>query len=161
MYGRIVTGRHVLFGMVAFFTVVLAANGVFVFLALNTWTGLSAENPYQRGIDYNEILDAAARQRALGWTGALSFALTRDGRGRLSLVVTDRQGTPVGNLAVKADIRRPTTADFDQAVTLTPSGAGAYEAELELPLRGQWDVHAVGEALDGRRFEIEDRIWLK
>jgi len=157
MHARTVTGRHVLYGVVAFFAVVLAANGTFIFFALSTWTGLSTENAYQRGIDYNEILDAAARQRALGWTGALSF----DGRGRLSLVVTDRQGTPVDNLAVRVDIRRPTNEDFDQVVALVPSGAGAYEATLELPLLGQWDVRAVGETPDGRRFEIEGRIWLK
>ena len=160
MSERVVTGRHVLFGVLAFFAVVLAANGTFIFLALDTWTGLSTENPYQRGIEYNDVLDAAARQRALGWTGVVSFVPSRDGRGRLSLIVTDRRGAPVENLTVTADIRRPTNEGFDQAVALAPSGAGTYVVELELPLPGQWDVHALGEARDGRRFEIEDRIWL-
>lgn len=157
MQARTVTGRHVLYAVLAFFAVVLAANGTFIFLALSTWTGLSTENAYQRGIDYNEVLDAAARQRALGWTGALKF----DGRGRLSLIVADRQGKPVDKLTVRADIRRPTNENFDRAVTLARSGAGTYSVELELPLRGQWDVRAIGEAQDGRRFEIEDRIWRK
>jgi nitrogen fixation protein FixH len=161
MHVRTLTGRHVLYWILGFFAVVLAANGTFVYLALSTWTGLSTENAYQRGIDYNDVLDTAARQRALGWTGALSFAPAGDGRVRLSLAVTDRRGMPVDNLEVAADIRRPTNEDFDQAAVLAPGGAGVYEAELELPLRGQWDVRAIGEAQDGRRFEIEERIWLK
>lgn len=156
MQVRKLTGRHVLFAMLAFFGVIIAVNSTFIYLALTTWTGLSTENAYQRGVDYNDVLDAAARQRALGWTGVVSY-----GEGRLSLTVTDRQGFPVDNLTFKVDIRRPTNADFDRTLDLAFSGAGTYEAELTLPLLGQWDARAIGETPDGQRFEIVERLWLK
>ena len=61
--GRRITGRQVLFGILGFFGVVFAANGAFIFFALDSFTGLATDSPYQRGIEYNQTLAAAAEQR--------------------------------------------------------------------------------------------------
>ncbi|MFQ5774363.1 MAG: FixH family protein [Kiloniellaceae bacterium] len=158
---RTLTGRHVLIAVLAFFGVVIAANAVFVVLALDTWTGLSTENAYQRGLAYNETLRAAAAQRALGWRADLSVRATGAGRDRLEVAFTDRRGAPIESLAVTVRLRRPTHEGFDRDVALARAGPGRYAADLELPLRGQWDVRLSARSRYGKRFEFEDRIWLK
>jgi nitrogen fixation protein FixH len=155
-----VTGRHVLIGMLVFFGIVLVANGAFIFLALDSWTGLSTEDAYRKGVAYNETLDAAEAQKALGWRADLAFE-AEDGGGLLQVAFEDARGDPVAGLTVTAAIRRPTHEGFDREVTLEPFDAGRYAARIELPLSGQWDVSLIARARDGARYEIEERIWLK
>ncbi len=66
--GATLTGRHVLIGFISFFAVVFAANGVILYEALATRTGIVAEEPYIKGLKYNQRIDAEAQQAALGWT---------------------------------------------------------------------------------------------
>ena len=161
MAGRKITGRHVLYGMLAFFGVVVAANAAFIFLALDSWSGLVADSPYQRGIAYNQTLADAADQRALGWTGAIAFTPESDGKGRLEMTLRDRRGAPLDDLRVAGQVRRPTHEGFDRDVVLARRGPGLYGVELALPLRGQWDVRLTAESRTGKRFRMDQRIWLK
>ena len=161
MRERRITGRHVLFALLAFFGVVITTNTVFVILALDSWTGVSTQDAYQRGLAYNEVLRAAATQRDLGWTGEVEFESLRDGRGRLEATFADRNGNPVEHLTVRGVVRRPTHEGHDREIALDRSGSGRYTADLTLPLRGQWDVRLHAQGRDGKRFVIEDRIWLK
>ena len=43
---RRITGRMVLVGLLTFFGVVFAVNGVFVYFALDSWPGLTTEAAY-------------------------------------------------------------------------------------------------------------------
>jgi nitrogen fixation protein FixH len=159
--GRRITGRHVLYGILGFFGVVFAANGAFVFLALESFTGLATDSPYQRGIEYNQTLAAAAEQRALGWRGAIDFTATGESGGRLQMTLRDRHGAPIEDLQVSGQVRRPTSEGFDQDVTLARRGPGLYAVDLALPLHGQWDVSLTAESRSGKRFRLDQRIWLK
>lgn len=161
MADRTITGRHVLIAVLAFFGVVIAANAAFVVLALDSWTGLSAENAYQRGLAYNDTLRSAAAQRELGWTARLAFTQLGPAQGRIEVGFADRRGAPIEYLSVAGRVRRPTHDGFDRDIVLERSGAGRYAAHLELPLSGQWDVQVEAVSSGGARFRIEDRIWLK
>ena len=132
-----------------------------VVLALDTWTGVSTDDAYRRGLAYNEVLDAAEAQQELGWTGAVTFEPLGESRGRLAATFTDRNGNALDHLTVRADVLRPTHEGHDLEVALNRTGPGRYDAEVTLPLRGQWDVRLHAEARGGHRFVIEDRIWLK
>ena len=60
-----ITGRMVFFGLVAFFGLIAAVNGVFMFYALDTFPGLTTEDSYKKGIVYNRTLDDAEARRRL------------------------------------------------------------------------------------------------
>ena len=66
--------RWIPYAFVAFFGVVLLANGTMIGLAFATWTGLETEGAYQKGLAYNRVLDRARAQAALGWRVDLAFA---------------------------------------------------------------------------------------
>lgn len=158
---RVITGRHVLIAVLAFFAVVIAANGAFVFLALNTFTGVSTEDAYQRGLAYNETLRAAADQRALGWRAAVEGTVPAEGRARVAVTLSDRAGRPLEHLAVTGVLRRPTQDGFDRALELARVGPGRYAVEVALPLAGQWHLALEAVSREGQHFRIEERLWLK
>lgn len=140
-------GYHV-FGLIcAFFLVVFSVNGVMVFLALDSWSGLSTDDPYQRGLRYNTTLEAMAQRDALGWQESFHFAPAPSGsdaegksRGRITLEMRDRDGNLLEGLIVAGQIRRPTNEGFDQPVKLEAVGAGRYVTNVAFPLKGNWLV---------------------
>ncbi len=128
---------------VGFFIAVFAANGAMVYLAFSSWTGISTEDAYRRGIAYNRVLADAKAHEALGWRLEIRFASEGTLRGQLRATLVDRTGAPLSGAALTARLVRPTHEGYDQTVTLAPAAdAGRYEAEVAFPLPGQWEVRA-------------------
>jgi len=146
-------GRKVLAWLLGFFAVVMVANGAFLFFALRTHPGIESADAYRRGLDYNRIIAAAERQRALGWTGAVAYEA-----GTLRATVADAAGRPVTGLAVAATFRRPVVQGKDVTTGLAETPDGAYAAAVALPLKGQWDAIVEARRRDGARFAFERRI---
>jgi nitrogen fixation protein FixH len=142
---------------VAFFGVVFAVNGVMVYFAATTFTGVDERALYKRGTSYNAILAAARDQAALGWTVDLQHAPIAASVGRLRLAVADSLGQPVSGADVTARIRRPTDASLDFAATMDADGAGGYVAEVAWPAAGLWDVKVTVHA-EGRSFQLDERL---
>jgi nitrogen fixation protein FixH len=69
---------------------VVAVNGVLVFAAVDTFTGVTVGKSYDKGRAYNHVLEEAARQDALGWQPQAALE-----GGALRLTVRDRAGQPV------------------------------------------------------------------
>ena len=156
-----VTGRHVLMMMLGFFGVIFAVNGVFAFLAIDTFTGLETEQAYLKGLDYNRTLTAAAEQRARGWQVNLTEDTSPEGRRRFVLHYAGKEGRPLYGLEVTLELRRPSHADFDQRVTLTEVGDGRYAAELDLPALGQWKARVEARRDGEVLHQLDQRLWLK
>lgn len=126
---------------VGLFLVVLAVNGVMVWVAIGTFTGVVDPQYYRTGLEYNRLLEEAERERALGWAVDVAADVAADGHGRLVVRVRDREGRPVEGAEVVARFLRPTSEGHDFGLTLGPRGEGTYAAAFVLPLFGQWDVH--------------------
>jgi len=47
---------------VAFFVVIAIFDGIFVYLATSTHSGVVTENAYQKGLNYNQYIDAYNQQ---------------------------------------------------------------------------------------------------
>lgn len=161
MAERHLTGRHVLAILVGFFGVVFLVNGAFVYLALESWTGLESPHAFTEGLHYNRVLEDAERQRALGWDAMLSFDPVAPHTVAARVEIHDRDGVPVDGLTVTLGMRRPASDRFDRVVDLPASGRGAYDAEVAFPLAGNWDLHVT--ALEGgeQRYVVVERLWVK
>jgi len=122
--GREWTGRGVFLTLAAFFGVVFAVNIFFVVTAVRTYTGVVAQEPYRKGLAYNQRIDADAQQAQLGWTAALTA--DKGGCTRLDLVAAD--GRPVSGLTVTGTLSRPSTAAFDRPLTYIETAPGRYES---------------------------------
>jgi nitrogen fixation protein FixH len=152
------TGWHVLAGFIAFFGVIFAVNGYFLYSALSTHTGIVANEPYRKGLAYNERIAFEARQQALGWSEVITAA--RDGR----IVIDLRRagGERVANVVVAGSIGRPSTAGFDRKLTFTQQD-GAYVADAGPLPEGNWVVDAAVRAAPDQEpiYRLRKRLWLK
>jgi len=123
---------------VAFFGVIFLANGIFVYLALDSWTGLTSENAYEEGRTYDQQIAAGEAAENLGWRADVEYRPT-DG-GYLEARLVDRTGAPLDGLEVTVEVGRPTHDDEDRGLGLEPRGGGRYVAPVALGA-GQWAVH--------------------
>ena len=121
------------------FVVILAANGIMVFFAFDSFTGVSTDDSYRRGLGFNKQLEAQERATALAWQVAARFDRNTEG-GRLTLALRDKAGRPLSSATVRAEFRRPIEPGLDFTVALTPRGDGRYDAPVHAPRRGQWQV---------------------
>lgn len=155
-----ITGYHVLFAMLAFFAVIIAVNGSFVFLALDSWTGLSAENSYKRGVSYNRVLERAAAQKALGWTVTSKVTPLANNSADVEFSVLKDQGAVTG-LEVEAWFRHPVQEGFDRKIALTEQNGGTYSGQIDLPSSGNWRLRITTHSADGTRYRLDKDLWLK
>jgi nitrogen fixation protein FixH len=152
--------RWIPWAFVGFFVIVFAVNGAMVWFALSSWTGLEADNSYERGLIYNRAIEAEREQAALGWQAGFRFEQTGGRRGTLELSLKGRNGALLQGAKVDAELVRPTRAGYDFDLALAEKEPGRYLAELELPLPGQWEVRLAARA-GGEIYRLSPRIYLK
>ncbi len=124
-----IKGWHVLAGFIAFFGLIIAVNAVFVIQATRSFPGESFERPYERGVRYNEKLQARRRADAEGWQASF----TRDDDFVVSIV--NAQG-PVDGLEVDLVFKWAGQPDGDKKLRLTGIGDGQYQAGAPFTLKG-------------------------
>jgi nitrogen fixation protein FixH len=149
--------RYLPYLFFVFFGVVFFANGMLVYAAMSSWTGLNGEKHYIRGLAHNRTLEAVAAQRARGWTGSLALEPGADDDSVLRFRLTDKAEVGVVGASVTARFMRPTHVGNDFTVRLQDLGGGRYVARAEVPLAGQWDVDVVAEHSKGR-FQVTHRV---
>lgn len=158
---RKLTGRTVLFGFLAFFGVIFVANGIFLWFATDSWSGLSTKDAYRKGIEFNESLARADAQQELGWTFETEYASLGKGTGRLVFALRSAEGRPVRDREVSATFRRPVAEGLDFAAPLRGDSTGRYMVDIEPPVPGQWDVSIEVSRPGELPYLVETRIWSK
>lgn len=152
-------GVHVLSAFLAFFGMIFLVNGTMIYSALRTHTGLVANEPYRKGLHYNDRIAASDRQALLDWADAVT--LGRDGR--LAVRMTAAGGRPVPSLAMRAVVGRPATNREDRAIELKETEPGVYAATLGVLDAGGWLVSLEARADRSAAepiFQARRRLWL-
>jgi nitrogen fixation protein FixH len=141
-----------------FFGAIFVMNGALIYEALSTNSGLVANEPYRKGLHYNERIAADERQAGLGWTDKLD--VRRDGG--VALVLTDSAGQPVTGLKVETVLGRPATNREDMRLALSEVAPGRYEAHAAPLAAGSWlvalDVRS-GAGTGDPIYRLRRRLW--
>ncbi len=153
-------GWYIPWLFVAFFGLVFTANGVMVYIATSTYTGLETENHFIKGIKYNDSLDGARAQSERGWRVDLGFERTEPQKGIVAVTLHDKHGNLLKDSTVTVRFIRPTMQGHDVELELPYLGEGRYAMPVELPLPGQWDMrltiaHATGDYQDQQRIHVK------
>lgn len=141
-----ITGKKVLLWMVAFFGVIIGANASLTYFALNTWPGLTTEDAYKKGLAYNQTLDAAARQSAMGWVSTVDIQPGIGTDETITINLTGAGETPLPGLVVTAKLERAVGTPGTQIITLNETAPGKYTGTFKSPAEGRWiaEINAVG-----------------
>lgn len=127
--------RFIPYYFVIFFVALAGLLFWFVDIAVKTNTGVITENAYNKGLAYNKIISAADEQEKLGWKGEINLNARR-----ISFKLTDKSNNPISNAHVTAFFLRPTSSGHDKQIDLVPDYNGNYTADIDLELKGLWDV---------------------
>ena len=76
------SSRWIPWALCSIFAAFLLANGIMIYFAVASWTGVGTENAYERGLAYNQTLDAVRAQEALGWQVEAELQPLGDGEAR-------------------------------------------------------------------------------
>jgi nitrogen fixation protein FixH len=148
------SGRKFLAILIAAFVVVGAVNGLMIWYALSTWSGLVSDSAFQEGLGFDRVLAESRAEAALGWRADIGF----EREGKLTVTLADASAKPLAGMQISASFLRPTREGFDSKATLTEAAPGRYEAIVHLPLPGQWDIRVTVKADGQVRFHAERRI---
>ncbi|MEA1651031.1 FixH family protein [Nitrospirillum sp. BR 11164] len=124
--------------------VVIVVNSILIYYAMHSWTGIVTAKPYERGIEYNKVLEAQAQQDALGWVFDADIEPWGDSN-ILTVRITARDGAALDGMALTGRLVRPIDIMPDVPLTFTAAGNGRYTASVVLPKHGQWDLKLKAE----------------
>ncbi|MFZ1989234.1 MAG: FixH family protein [Alphaproteobacteria bacterium] len=152
------TGRHVLMMLVAFFGIVFAVNGAFIYYALKTHPGDDVQDAYVAGVEYNRELAEKREQQKLGWQASLSVkADARNGQ-FIEVAFADAKGEPLLGLKVNAMLRSPVVASLDRPLKFVSAGLGIFRADVNEPRAAQWDLIIEARNDTGEVFRLRHRL---
>ena len=157
---RILTGRHVLLWLVAFFGIVFAVNGVLVQAAISTFGGVETLSSYKAGLQFEQEAGLVQRQDALHWQ--VRGTLTRDRAGAvvLDLTARDAQGRPLSGLTADARLVHPADDRLDHVMAVRPLAAGVFHGSAEAR-PGQWELIVDLYRGDRRVFRSRSHVSLR
>ncbi len=162
---RELRGWHVLLMFLAFFAVMFAVNGVFLYSAVTSFPGEDVRKSYLQGLSYGDTLAQRAAQAELGWTAAIGLA-----DGAVVLRIDDHAGRrAAGSLVVTGEVRRAVTAAGDADLAFTAIGGGEYRAPVRALETGEWivrvsaweDRHAAADPEAQPLFEARKTLYIR
>ncbi len=136
-------------------------NGVLVYFALSTESGVVTTHAFQKAQHFNARLARKSAQAKLNWTPTLTHrSLARPEKPhaqslRLRFAMPNAQG--VNNLNIEALAVRPVQEGYDRTLSFAPQGDGVYLAVADFPLPGVWDIHITARRTN-EIFKLKKRI---
>ena len=142
---------------VAGFVLVVAVNGLMMWLAIASFSGLYSDHARDHGVTYNRVIAEQKARDALGWKITTSW---QPGTQHLEILLTGADGSPLAGARVSAELVRPAERHVPLDVDLADLGGGRFGAKIELPMRGSWDLDIAVES-NGQHFAVTKRVFLQ
>lgn len=122
-------------GIILFFLVLFAVNGVFVYLAVDTHTGSVSEEPYADGLKYQQTIDLLEKSKELGWSTDLQISQrTKEGLHFFKILLRDQDGIAIEDLKLTLSVLPLTQEGFAQEVPLNIKDQAYFgEAVIKSP----------------------------
>ncbi len=132
-------------GWLTLVAIVLLVNFTMITIAFVTNPGLVTEDYYEKGQDYEKnIAKIHAARKALGWTYKTNYPANpvMNTSAHYSFNIIDKKGLALSNATVTFSAYRPSDVDADFSVTMIETIPGRYEAKINYPLKGLWEITA-------------------
>lgn len=153
------TGWTILFALLGFFGVIFAVNGLMMYEALSTLSGVDTDSAYQAGLMYEQAVATARAQDARHWQVDAKLTPASDGE-RLDVKARDATGQPLVGMQASVIFERPTDRRLDRSVVLVEDAAGRFHGNADVAA-GQWDVVIELTRHGEQLFRSKNRVVLK
>ncbi|WP_370675678.1 FixH family protein [Pleomorphomonas sp. PLEO] len=137
--GRRLTGRGVFLWLFAFFGVVFAVNGAFVYFAESTFPGLEVESSYKAGQEFEGEVQAGKAQAERGWTVDAAVRPVGDDAS-VEIHFRDKAGADLHGLDVRASLIHAVDPNNDHSASLPEVASGTYRTVLPKVQAGMWEL---------------------
>lgn len=149
--------RYIPWLFVAAFAVVIAVNGIMIWFAVGSFSGLYADSAREQGLHYNEVVIEQKARDALGWKVDAAWDA---GNRRLDVALRHADGSALSGASIEAALVRPVEKRAPLPVAMGELGDGQFAGYVSLPARGNWDLE-IEVAADGHRYGFTRRMFLK
>jgi len=132
-------------GWLALVAIVLLVNFTMITIAFVTNPGLVTEDYYEKGQDYEQNIGKIhAARKALGWTYTTNFPTNpvMNKPAHYSFNIVDKEGLALSGAIVTFIAYRPSDVNADFSVSMIETIPGRYEANINYPLKGLWEITA-------------------
>lgn len=148
------SGKHVWWYFASFFGFIAMVNAVMVTLAVRSHSGTVTEHPYEKGLAYNQVVEAEEKQRKLGWDGRITLQSNNDIY-TFAFELRDKNKIVITPENVTVHFTRPTQAGLDFSVTLSDG-----KAVIVFPAKGAW-LARVNAMHEGVHYQQSKRIMVQ
>ncbi len=157
---RELTGKHVLFCLLAFFGVVFAVNAALIKAATSTFGGVETSSSYKAGLMFEREISRAGQQDELHWQ--VDGKITRDKAGAavLDISARDAKGAPLAGVTAQARLAHPADERLDHTIALDRTNAGRFHGAVPVQA-GQWDLIVDLYRGEARVFRSRSRVTLR
>jgi nitrogen fixation protein FixH len=132
--------------------VVMVVNFGMAWTALSTFPGVATRDVFNHSNSYDQVLAAAAREAALGWSLQADLQ-----QGRPVVVLAGRDGQPLTGVRLEGSADRPLGADDAVDLAFQPFAPGRFVAGRALDTPGQWELRLIASQ-DGRTLHATRRL---
>lgn len=147
---KLTTGWYVVRRIVPFFGVMILANVVFAWFAFSTFTGIQVDNAYDKGINYNLVLEQARERELLGWQIGVEVE-----NKAILITLFDKDGSLIEDADIEVMLFSLRSADDDQTLSVNSTSLGKFYMPYPEQVNGQWElrlkVNKEGKSVEYRR----------
>jgi nitrogen fixation protein FixH len=128
----------------------------FIYFSKQSYSGIVTDNAYQKGLDYNRVLELNEKQQQLGWQVDLDIKKGIKGE-EFKVILLDKGGKTISDAFVSLKIINPVRDQDDIEIRLKEQSKGIYEGIIENYIKGQREVKlSINKGND--RFFLRNRL---
>lgn len=124
---------------VAFFAVILVVNIFYIYISRATWRGVTTDDSYKKGLEYNKFLEQEKKQRQLGWKFNTNIRNIILNQSEITVILEDKRHQVIKDANIIVEFKRPTQDGFDFGKELELKDH-IYSTKVNFPKPGQWDI---------------------
>ena len=125
--------------IICFLCVIGIIDAIFIVISNKSYPGTVTENPYQKGLTYNNVLHDSALQQDQNYH--IEIESSKVSNKVLKYIVTlSKNGNYISDAQVIVNIIRPLGEYKSFQVEFNNIGNGLYQAEIQFPYDGQWEL---------------------
>ncbi|WP_428086867.1 FixH family protein [Candidatus Thioglobus sp.] len=127
--------------MLALFLVLVGSTIWRIMTALETHPGMVVADAYETGERYGATLEKRQKLQEQGWKLELKIPeVVTHGIMQTYVAVSTKQEKRLNKADATAYFYRPLEMKHDFSLPMNRTNDGAYQLEVELPLKGRWDL---------------------